>query len=66
MSDRTIVALGVWLLLLVLIGTATIGMALVFYMTIGLIAATLAAGLFLMGRRRQALRTEGFDADTRA
>ena len=52
MSDRAIVALGVWLLLLVLIGTATIGIAVVLSIGIETGVAALAAMLFIASRRR--------------
>ncbi|WP_158043855.1 hypothetical protein [Skermanella pratensis] len=52
MSDRAIVALGVWLLLLVLMGTATIGIATAFYIGLGTVMAALAAILFIASRRR--------------
>jgi hypothetical protein len=56
MSDRAIVALGVWLLLLVLIGTATIGIAVVLSIGTGTGIATLAAMLFVASRRRSSGR----------
>ena len=52
MSDRAIVALGVWLLSLVLMGTATIGIAIAFYIGLGTMMAALAAILFIASRRR--------------
>jgi ABC-type nickel/cobalt efflux system permease component RcnA len=56
MSDRAIVALGVWLLLLVLMGTATIGIAMAFYIALGLVMLLLAAILFVTSRRRTSAR----------
>ena len=59
MSDRAIVALGVWLLLLVLIGTATIGIAVVLSIGIGTGIATLAMMLFVASRRQARLAAGG-------
>jgi hypothetical protein len=56
MSDRAIVALGVWLLLLVLVGTATIGVAVVVSIGIGTGIAALGTMLFVASRRRSASR----------
>jgi hypothetical protein len=56
MSDRAIVALGVWLLLLVLIGTATVGLAVLLSIGIGTGIAALATTLFIASRRRSAAR----------
>ncbi|EWY41389.1 membrane protein [Skermanella stibiiresistens SB22] len=62
MSDRAIVALGVWLLLLVLMGTATIGIAIAFYIALGLVMLLLAAILFVTSRRRTSARQAGTGA----
>ena len=59
MSDRAIVALGVWLLSLVLMGTATIGIAIAFYIGLGTVMAALAAILFIASRRRAGGRHAG-------
>jgi hypothetical protein len=56
MSDRAIVALGVWLLLLVLIGTATVGIAVLLSIGIGTGIVALAMMLFIASRRRSADR----------
>jgi len=52
MSDRAIVALGVWLLLLVLMGTATVGIAIAFYIGLGAVIAVLATIMFIVARKR--------------
>ena len=52
MSDRAIVALGVWLLLLVLIGTATVGIAVLLSIGIGTGILALGSMIFIASRRR--------------
>ena len=52
MSDRAIVALGVWLLLLVLVGTATVGIAVVLSFGIGTGILALGTMIFIDSRRR--------------
>ncbi len=52
MSSRSIVALGLWILLMVLLGTLTVGMALAFYVAVTAFFAVLAVVLMLVTRRR--------------
>ncbi len=52
MSSRSIVALGLWILLMVLLGTLTVGMALAFYVAITAFFAVLAVVLMLVTRHR--------------
>jgi hypothetical protein len=52
MTDRAIVALGVWLLLLVLVGTATVGIAVVLSFGIGTGILALGTMIFIGSRRR--------------
>lgn len=53
MSDRTIVALGVWLLVLVLIGTIMLGSGLPFYLAVMAAGAITAITLLVVVRRRR-------------
>lgn len=55
MSSRTIVSLGVWILLMVLIGTLTVGMALVFYVLLTIFFALVVGVLMLITRPRTEL-----------
>ena len=50
MSSRTIVSLGVWILLMVLLGTLTVGMALAFYVVLTVFFALVVGLLMLMTR----------------
>jgi len=52
MSSRTIVSLGVWILLMVLIGTLTVGMALAFYVLLTIFFALVVGVLMLITRPR--------------
>ena len=52
MSSRSIVALGLWFLLMVLVGTLTVGMALAFYVGVLAFFAALVAVLMLVTRHR--------------
>ena len=53
MSSRSIVALGLWILLMVLVGTMTVGMALVFYVAVTAFFAVLVAVLMFVTRHRE-------------
>ena len=53
MSSRTIVALGLWILLMVLVGTMTVGMALAFYLAVTAFFAVLVAVLMVVTRHRE-------------
>ena len=55
MSSRTIVSLGVWILLMVLIGTLTVGMALAFYVLLTVFFALVVGILMLITRPRTEL-----------
>lgn len=55
MSSRTIVSLGVWILLMVLIGTLTVGMALAFYVLLTIFFALVVGVLMLITRPRTEL-----------
>lgn len=50
MSSRTIVSLGVWILLMVLLGTLTVGMALAFYVVLTVFFAVVVGVLMLITR----------------
>lgn len=52
MSSRAIVSLGVWILVMVLIGTMTVGIALAFYVALTAFFALVVGGLALLSRRR--------------
>lgn len=52
MSSRTIVSLGVWILLMVLIGTLTVGITMAFYAVMTVFFALLAGILMIVTRRR--------------
>lgn len=52
MSSRAIVSLGVWILAMVLIGTLTVGVALLFYVALTAFFAVVAAILMLVTRQR--------------
>lgn len=53
MSSRSIVALGLWFLLMVLVGTMTVGMALAFYLAVTAFFAVLVGVLMLVTRHRE-------------
>lgn len=53
MSSRSIVALGIWILLMVLLGTLTVGMALAFYVAVTVFFAVVVAVLMLVTRQRE-------------
>ncbi|MBK3775555.1 hypothetical protein JJL56_00635 [Azospirillum sp. YIM DDC1] len=52
MSSRAIVSLGVWILAMVLIGTMTVGVALLFYVALTAFCAVVVAILMLITRQR--------------
>ncbi|CAO3453063.1 hypothetical protein [Azospirillum argentinense] len=52
MSSRAIVSLGVWILAMVLIGTLTVGVALLFYVALTAFFAVVVAVLMLVTRQR--------------
>lgn len=52
MSSRAIVSLGVWILAMVLIGTLTVGVALLFYVALTAFFAVVVAILMLLTRQR--------------
>lgn len=52
MSSRTIVSFGVWILLMVLIGTLTVGITMAFYAIMTVFLALLVGILMLVTRRR--------------
>lgn len=52
MSSRSIVALGLWILLMVLLGTLTVGMALAFYVAVTVFFAVVVGVLMLVTRHR--------------
>ncbi|OYD83011.1 hypothetical protein [Azospirillum brasilense] len=52
MSSRAIVSLGVWILAMVLIGTLTVGVALLFYVALTAFFAVVVAILMLATRQR--------------
>lgn len=53
MSSRSIVALGLWFLLMVLVGTMTVGMALAFYLAVTAFFAVVVAVLMVVTRHRE-------------
>ena len=52
MSSRSIVALGLGILLMVLLGTLTVGMGLVFYVAVTVFSAVVVGVLMLIARHR--------------
>jgi len=52
MSSRAIVSLGVWILLMVLVGTMTVGVALAFYVVLTAFFALVVGTLTILSRRR--------------
>ncbi|WP_448205898.1 hypothetical protein [Azospirillum sp. sgz302134] len=52
MSSRAIVSLGVWILAMVLVGTMTVGFALVFYVALTAFFAVVVAVMMMLTRRR--------------
>jgi hypothetical protein len=54
MSSRAIVSIGVWILVMVLVGTLTVGMAIAFYVMMTLFFAALVGVLMVLTRRRDA------------
>ncbi|CAO3430904.1 hypothetical protein [Azospirillum doebereinerae] len=59
MSSRAIVSLGVWSLAVVLLGTLTVGAALVFYVGLTAFFALVAIALSVLSRRRAERRERG-------
>lgn len=55
MSSRTIVSLGVWILLMVLLSTLTVGMTLVFYILLTGFCAVVVGVLTVLTRPRAEL-----------
>lgn len=53
MSSRSIVALGLWILLMVLLGTLTVGMALAFYVAVTVFFTVVVGVLMLITRYRE-------------
>ncbi|PWC34018.1 hypothetical protein [Azospirillum sp. TSO35-2] len=60
MSARVIVSLGVWILVTVLLGTLTIGLALAFYVLLTVCFAVLVLALTLLARRRDDRRDHSY------
>lgn len=60
MSSRAIVSLGVWILAMVLIGTMTVGAALLFYVALTAFFALVVGVLMLLTRRRADRRDREF------
>lgn len=52
MSTRATVALGVWVLLMVLVGTMTVGVTAAFYLGMVVVLALIVAVLMVLTRRR--------------
>ncbi|HEY0832603.1 MAG TPA: hypothetical protein VGE72_01735 [Azospirillum sp.] len=52
MSARTIVSLGLWILLMVLVGTMTIGFALAFYLAMTAFFGAVVAVMMVVARHR--------------
>ncbi len=52
MSSRAIVSLGVWILAMVLIGTMTVGVALLFYVALTAFFAVVVAVMMAITRHR--------------
>lgn len=52
MSSRAIVSLGVWILAMVLIGTMTVGVALLFYVALTAFFAVVVAVMMVVTRHR--------------
>ncbi len=60
MSSRAIVSLGVWILVMVLVGTMTVGIALIFYILLTAFFALVVGGLTVMSRRRADRREQRY------
>ncbi len=58
MSSRAIVSLGVWILAMVLIGTMTVGFALLFYVALTAFFAVVVVIMMLITRQREEDRRE--------
>ena len=58
MSSRAIVSLGVWILAMVLIGTMTVGFALLFYVALTAFFAVVVGVMMLITRQREEGRRE--------
>lgn len=58
MSSRAIVSLGVWILAMVLIGTMTVGFALLFYVALTAFFAVVVVIMMLITRHREEDRRE--------
>lgn len=52
MSARIIVSLGIWILLMVLVGTMTVGFAMAFYVAMTVFFAILVGVMMFISRRR--------------
>ncbi|WP_448189118.1 hypothetical protein [Azospirillum sp. sgz301742] len=52
MTSRSIVALGLWILLMVLVGTMTVGITLAFYVAVTAFFAVLVGVLMVVTRHR--------------
>ncbi|HYD65764.1 hypothetical protein [Azospirillum sp.] len=52
MSARTIVSLGLWILLMVLVGTMTVGIALAFYVAMTAFFGAVVAVMMIIARHR--------------
>ena len=55
MSSRAIVSLGVWILAMVLIGTMTVGVALLFYVALTAFFAVVVAVMMAITRHRDSV-----------
>jgi len=58
MSSRAIVSLGVWILAMVLLGTMTVGFALLFYVALTAFFAVVVVVMMLITRQREEDRRE--------
>lgn len=53
MSSRAIVSLGIWILAMVLVGTMTVGFALLFYVALTAFFAVVVVVMMLITRHRE-------------
>lgn len=60
MSSRAIVLLGVWILVMVLMGTMTVGISLIFYIGLTAFFTLVVGGLTLLSRRRADRREQEY------
>lgn len=58
MSSRAIVSLGIWILAMVLLGTMTVGFALLFYIALTAFFAVVVVVMMLISRQRDDERRE--------